>query len=494
MNGRSALHVVGAAILEGGRCLVAQRGPGMSLAGFWEFPGGKVEARETPAQALVRELREELGIEVAIGPWLGRGESSAGSKEVVLDVYAATRVSGEPATREHSALRWIGPEEIDALEWPEADRPILSSLRRALERGLEADARMRPAPIVSVDWAGRPDGRAVYTALPRPAGGWHIARAEPPAAGWSFEDVLGLAEQLAAPFDGRALVSIDAVLGLPRTHGLRVGNAGFVAALDILDAAGAFDRTAREPEDWSPEAPFFAVPAGAGGLTRILEHAGGPAVFFRQLERMVDAKPVFARSGIPGAVGGGSLALWRALLAARRAKPDRFRIWPFEIALDAGAGAGTSTIVLAESYPRACYAIALADALPCRPVALAKRDPAVRRRALEALGGASWTSGCAFEPDGLAAARASEDDFDALLQAAALVRLVDAGCSLASFLVDPIWEGGILGTGGLMLAAPRAPLAERAPRASTSGRIQGVAARARRTVARSRAGTRGEPR
>ncbi|MFO0688642.1 MAG: (deoxy)nucleoside triphosphate pyrophosphohydrolase [Myxococcota bacterium] len=486
MSGLTALHVVGAAILEAGRCLVAQRGPSMSLAGLWEFPGGKVEARETPQQALVRELREELAIEVEVGPWLGRGESRTGARAVVLDVYAATRVAGEPVPREHAALCWIGPDEIDALAWPEADRPILSSLRRVLERGLEPDARMRPAPIVSVDWAGQPRGRAVYAALPRTEGGWRIARAAPPGKGWSFEAVLDFAEALAEPFGGAALVAIDAVLGLPRTHGLRVADGGFPAALAALDRAGALEKTARVPEDWSPEAPFFAVPAGPGGLEGFLDRAGGPAVFFRQLERTIGAKPVFARSGIPGAVGGGSLALWRALLAARRARPERFRIWPFEVELAALPGA--RTLVLAESYPRACYAVALADALPARPRALAKRDPAVRGRALEALGAAPWTRVIVLDPEGLAAARASEDDFDALFQAAALARLVEAGLPLASFLVDPVWEGGILGTGGLSLAAPRAP------RPPTWGTLPPAVPRAGRPRARSRTRTTGEPR
>lgn len=68
------LHVVGAAIIEHGRCLVAQRRPEMALAGLWEFPGGKVELSELPQSALEREIREELGLAIDVGPWIGRGE------------------------------------------------------------------------------------------------------------------------------------------------------------------------------------------------------------------------------------------------------------------------------------------------------------------------------------------------------------------------------------------------------------------------------------
>ena len=78
MIGTEAVHVVGAAIMNDGRCLAAQRGPSMQMAGKWEFPGGKVEPGETPEVALTRELREELAISAEVGEWLGPrcGESA----------------------------------------------------------------------------------------------------------------------------------------------------------------------------------------------------------------------------------------------------------------------------------------------------------------------------------------------------------------------------------------------------------------------------------
>jgi 8-oxo-dGTP diphosphatase len=126
------IHVVGAAIIDAGQCLVARRGPGMSLAGQWEFPGGKVEQGEDPRAALAREIREELGLEIDAGDLLGSGHVDDGATRIRLDVYAARVTRGELRLTEHSEARWIGPHEIDSLEWAAADRPVLADVRRTL--------------------------------------------------------------------------------------------------------------------------------------------------------------------------------------------------------------------------------------------------------------------------------------------------------------------------------------------------------------------------
>lgn len=130
-----AVHVVGAAILDGDRCLVAQRGPTMSSPSAWEFPGGKVEPGESPRQALRRELREELGVEAEILDRLGTASAPAGRRTIVLEVFFARLVSGNPEPREHQALRWIGAPEVGDLDWCAPDRPLLPALERRL-RGL----------------------------------------------------------------------------------------------------------------------------------------------------------------------------------------------------------------------------------------------------------------------------------------------------------------------------------------------------------------------
>ena len=121
----------------------------------------------------------------------------------------------------------------------------------------------------------------------------------------------------------------------------------------------------------------------------------------------------------------------------------RFRVWPFEGSL--AELLSEAPVVLAELYPRAAYAVALAETLPAPPLRLAKTRPAARRAALARLSQAAWLSDHGLRLRALAEAEASEDVFDALLSVVALVRLVDLGQPLASAWVDPAVEGGILG-------------------------------------------------
>jgi 8-oxo-dGTP diphosphatase len=118
--------VVGAAIIDGDRVLAAQRRLPPSLAGFWEFPGGKVDPGETDEAALVRECREELGVDVILGARIGRdwpiGEHG------VLRVWLAGVVAGEPRPIEHAALRWLTVDELDDVPWIPADRVVVQRL------------------------------------------------------------------------------------------------------------------------------------------------------------------------------------------------------------------------------------------------------------------------------------------------------------------------------------------------------------------------------
>jgi 8-oxo-dGTP diphosphatase len=116
-------HVVGAAIARGKKCLVARRGPSMSLAGKWEFPGGKVEVGEAAPAALAREIHEELGVVILVGELLGTGAANVGTRVVRLDVYGAAIVSGTIVLREHAEVRWADADELLHFDWAEADVP-----------------------------------------------------------------------------------------------------------------------------------------------------------------------------------------------------------------------------------------------------------------------------------------------------------------------------------------------------------------------------------
>jgi 8-oxo-dGTP diphosphatase len=132
--GMTETLVVGGALVEEGRVLLGKRRSGQSLEGFWEFPGGKVEPGESPEAALVREFREELGLDVRVSEFLGSGQGSAEGRSIRLLVYRVERFGfQEPVGRVHEAFGWFRAEELSSLAWPEADRPLLPALMRCLE-------------------------------------------------------------------------------------------------------------------------------------------------------------------------------------------------------------------------------------------------------------------------------------------------------------------------------------------------------------------------
>lgn len=131
----SVLFVVAAAMVDGdGRVLVQQRPPGGSMAGLWEFPGGKVEPGETPETALARELEEELGIAVdtaCLAPATFASEA-LGDRHLILLLYVLRKWRGVPRACHASALQWVFPVELHRLDMPPADRPMIGMLEALL--------------------------------------------------------------------------------------------------------------------------------------------------------------------------------------------------------------------------------------------------------------------------------------------------------------------------------------------------------------------------
>ncbi|NIJ33633.1 (deoxy)nucleoside triphosphate pyrophosphohydrolase [Sphingomonas oligoaromativorans] len=129
-NGNGLLLVAAAALVDGdGRVLVQQRNSG-ALKGLWEFPGGKIEPGETPAVALIRELREELGIDVeaaCLAPAAFASEP-LGERHLLLLLHVCRKWKGVPQPIEAAGLRWVRPIELHALPMPEPDKPLIGLL------------------------------------------------------------------------------------------------------------------------------------------------------------------------------------------------------------------------------------------------------------------------------------------------------------------------------------------------------------------------------
>lgn len=131
------VRVVAGAVIRGGRLLAAQRPPEKSEPGRWELPGGKVEPGESDAEALRRELQEELLIDVVVGELLGESLAHQPRRRIQLLAYAAALPHGEPVRVEHTELRWVGADGLDELEWAAADLPLLDCIRPLLAAPIE---------------------------------------------------------------------------------------------------------------------------------------------------------------------------------------------------------------------------------------------------------------------------------------------------------------------------------------------------------------------
>ena len=135
MHSFSPLLVVAAALVDvDGRVLLQKRPPGGSMADLWEFPGGKVEAGETPEAALIRELEEELGIRThasCLAPATFASDA-LGERHLLLLLYVCRKWEGVPDARHATALKWMRPAQMDALDMPPADLPLIGILEALL--------------------------------------------------------------------------------------------------------------------------------------------------------------------------------------------------------------------------------------------------------------------------------------------------------------------------------------------------------------------------
>ena len=125
------IRVAAAVILRDGAVFASQRGYG-PWKDWWEFPGGKIEEDETPQAALVREIREELDTEIAVGDLLAEVEYDYPEFHLSMACYLCSVVSGSLVLREHESARWLSREELDDVRWLPADLSVIAQLRSLL--------------------------------------------------------------------------------------------------------------------------------------------------------------------------------------------------------------------------------------------------------------------------------------------------------------------------------------------------------------------------
>jgi 8-oxo-dGTP diphosphatase len=123
------LHVACAIIERDGRVLATQRSPAMSMPLKWEFPGGKIHESESAEACLMREVREELGVDVVVGQPLTAVTHHYPALTVTLYPFRCRIVAGTITLHEHAASSWLLPVELPALDWAEADRPVIDEYR-----------------------------------------------------------------------------------------------------------------------------------------------------------------------------------------------------------------------------------------------------------------------------------------------------------------------------------------------------------------------------
>lgn len=128
---KPTIRVVAAALFDSlGRVLIAERPPGKTLAGRWEFPGGKIDSGETEEQALARELHEELGIDVVRAERMLELRHEYPERHIELCMWRVGEYLGMPEPRDGQGLKWVRPEELEYEDLLEADRPIVQALQQ----------------------------------------------------------------------------------------------------------------------------------------------------------------------------------------------------------------------------------------------------------------------------------------------------------------------------------------------------------------------------
>jgi 8-oxo-dGTP diphosphatase len=158
VTGLAPLAVVAGILVRDGRVLVARRRDDDERGGLWEFPGGALEPGETPAAALARELAEELGVTVRVGPRWGIVTHPYPERPVRLYFHFTDIIAGEPRAADPVEIRWVEPATLAELRFSAADRPLIRELLRGRREGIPLrELRQEPGPAATTNASAKPN-------------------------------------------------------------------------------------------------------------------------------------------------------------------------------------------------------------------------------------------------------------------------------------------------------------------------------------------------
>lgn len=284
-----SIHVVAGVIIDArGRILLARRTEGRDLAGLWEFPGGKREPGESSEQALIRELREELGIEAVVGAPLMEVPQRYPDKRLRLEMRRVLSWKGVARGREGQALTWVAPERLGRYSMPPADQPVVAMLRQP-DRYL-----VTPEPLDDARWLASLE-RALRDGVQRV----QLRARTLPAERWRA--LARAAAALCAARGAQVLVNRDVALAQELAVGVHLGSEQLAQCHERpLPAERCVAASCHTLEDLQAAQRLRCDFAVVGPLAATASHPGAAPLGWEAFERLREqvALPLYPIGGL----------------------------------------------------------------------------------------------------------------------------------------------------------------------------------------------------